>query len=85
MPVLLEQLLESGVEPRYLAYVGYMTKISKKIKAITKKHNVGIKKVFGADFLDVSLPKLDGFERVGESFNTAISANPKFMMVVLLR
>ncbi|WP_305810253.1 hypothetical protein [Photobacterium kishitanii] len=61
-----------------------MTKISKN-KSDHKEAQRWAKKVFGADFLDVSLPKLDGFERVGESFNTAISANLNFMMVVLLR
>ncbi|HBL6481661.1 ParA family protein, partial [Escherichia coli] len=32
--------------------------------------------VFGGDMLDVVLPRLDGFERCGESFDTVISANP---------
>ncbi|MDD0460691.1 ParA family protein, partial [Shigella sonnei] len=32
--------------------------------------------IFGGDMLDVSMPRLDGFERSGESFDTVISANP---------
>jgi hypothetical protein len=31
---------------------------------------------FGADMLDAVLPRLDGFERSGETFDTVISANP---------
>lgn len=77
LPILLEQLVESGIEPHYLANIGYMTKMTKN-KSDHKAAQRWAKEVFGADFLDVSLPKLDGFERVGESFNTAISASPKF-------
>jgi hypothetical protein len=34
------------------------------------------KEIFGGDMLDVTLPRLDGFERCGESFDTVVSANP---------
>ena len=34
------------------------------------------KEIFGGDMLDVALPRLDGFERCRESFDTVISANP---------
>jgi len=34
------------------------------------------KEIFGGDMLDAALPRLDGFERCGESFDTVISANP---------
>ncbi len=34
------------------------------------------REVYASNILDSSLPRLDGFERCGESFDTIISANP---------
>ena len=34
------------------------------------------REVYASNILDASLPRLDGFERCGESFDTIISANP---------
>ncbi|PSV28108.1 ParA family protein [Photobacterium sp. GB-72] len=76
LPTLLQQLVDSGVEPKYVANIGYMTKITP-TKVDHKAAKTMAKKIFTSNMLDVSLPRLDGFERVGESFNTAISADPK--------
>jgi hypothetical protein len=54
--------------------VGFMSKILN--KSDHKICHSQAKEVFGADMLDMVLPRLDGFERCGETFDTVISANP---------
>ena len=51
-----------------------MSKLAQKVDHRTC-HSLA-KEIFGGDMLDAVLPRLDGFERCGESFNTVISVNP---------
>lgn len=54
--------------------IGFMSKLVNKTDH--KLCHSLAKEIFGGDMLDVALPRLDGFERCGESFDTVISANP---------
>ncbi len=74
LPELINSIEEEGHECRLIGNIGYMSKILNK-----SDHKICLsqaKEVFGADMLDAVLPRLDGFERSGESFDTVISANP---------
>ncbi|WP_156897032.1 AAA family ATPase [Ferrimonas kyonanensis] len=75
LPGLYEELEESGLEVQTMAHLGYMAKIQKNKRDHAECHSLA-KEVFGGDMLDMSLPRLDGFERVGESYDTVISADP---------
>jgi hypothetical protein len=59
---------------RLIGNIGFMSKLLN--KADHKLCHSLAKEIFGGDMLDVGLPRLDGFERCGESFDTVISANP---------
>ncbi|KGT87109.1 chromosome partitioning protein ParA [Erwinia typographi] len=74
LPEMLEQLEEEGVEPRLSASIGFMSKMTGKRDHETS-HSLA-REVYASNILDSSLPRLDGFERCGESFDTIISANP---------
>lgn len=54
--------------------VGYMSKLAK--KADHQDSYDSAKSVFGGDMLDAYLPRLDAFERCGETFNSVISVSP---------
>lgn len=72
LPELIHNINESGCEVECPPLLGFMTKMSDK-----KDHLDCLsmaKEVFGGDMLDERLPRLDGFERCGESFDTTISA-----------
>lgn len=71
---MLERLEEEGVEPRLSASIGFMSKMTGKRDHETS-HSLA-REVYASNILDASLPRLDGFERCGESFDTIISANP---------
>ncbi len=74
LPELVNIIESSGCGCRLLGNIGFMSKLSNK-----PDHKVChslAKEIFGGDMLDVALPRLDGFERCGESFDTVISANP---------
>lgn len=74
LPELVSIIEASGCGCRLLGNIGFMSKLSNK-----PDHKVChslAKEIFGGDMLDVALPRLDGFERCGESFDTVISANP---------
>ncbi|WP_437891829.1 AAA family ATPase [Phytobacter sp. V91] len=74
LPELITSIEDEGHECRLIGNIGYMSKILNK-----SDHKICLsqaKEVFGADMLDAVLPRLDGFERSGESFDTVISANP---------
>ncbi|GEK15661.1 AAA family ATPase [Aliivibrio fischeri] len=71
----LELLLEeSGASVNIKGNIGFMSKLAN--KADHKLCLSLAKEVFGRNMLDATLPRLDGFERCGESFDTVISANP---------
>ncbi|GAD32601.1 AAA family ATPase [Photobacterium leiognathi] len=74
LPELLELIEESGIESRLLANIGFMSKLAN--KADHKLCHSLAKEVFGGDMLDAMVPRLDAFERCGESFDTVITANP---------
>lgn len=74
LPELISLIEESGMKTRLLGNIGFMSKLLN--KADHKLCHSLAKEIFGGDMLDVALPRLDGFERCGESFDTVISANP---------
>lgn len=74
LPELVELISLSGHECRMMGNIGFMSKLSN--KPDHKMCHSLAKEIFGGDMLDVALPRLDGFERCGESFDTVVSANP---------
>ena len=74
LPELVSIIESSGCKCRLLGNIGFMSKLSN--KPDHKMCHSLAKEIFGGDMLDVALPRLDGFERCGESFDTVISANP---------
>ncbi|WP_435322378.1 AAA family ATPase [Klebsiella sp. HN106] len=75
LPELVQLIEDSGLQSNIIANVGFMSKIIN--KSDHKQTHSFAKDVFGGDMLDAVLPRLEGFERCGESFDTAISANPQ--------
>ncbi|MDE9446835.1 AAA family ATPase [Xenorhabdus bovienii] len=75
LPELVQLIEDSGLQSKIIANVGFMSKVSN--KADHKQTHSLAKDVFGGDMLDATLPRLEGFERCGESFDTVISANPQ--------
>lgn len=75
LPEMLEQLEAEGIEPKLKANIGFMSKMTSKRDHETS-HSLA-REVYSSQILDASLPRLDGFERCGESFDTIISANPQ--------
>lgn len=74
LPELISIIEDSGATCRLQGNIGFMSKLSN--KADHKLCHSLAKEIFGGDMLDAALPRLDGFERCGESFDTVISANP---------
>lgn len=74
LPELICMIESTGVEVRLISNIGFMSKLVNKTDH--KLCHSLAKEIFGGDMLDVALPRLDGFERCGESFDTVISANP---------
>lgn len=74
LPELISLIEDSGCPVRLKKNIGFMSKLLN--KADHKLCHSLAKEIFGGDMLDVALPRLDGFERCGESFDTVISANP---------
>ena len=74
LPELISLIEESGCQVRLQKNIGFMSKLLN--KADHKLCHSLAKEIFGGDMLDVALPRLDGFERCGESFDTVIYANP---------
>ncbi|EDI0785074.1 AAA family ATPase [Salmonella enterica] len=74
LPELVKLIDSEGCECKLATNIGFMSKLSN--KPDHKYCHSLAKEVFGGDMLDVVLPRLDGFERCGESFDTVISANP---------
>ena len=74
LPELFSIIEESGNSHVPKANIGFMSKLAN--KADHKLCHSFAKEIFGGDMLDAALPRLDAFERCGESFDTVISANP---------
>ncbi|NIH07100.1 AAA family ATPase [Providencia rettgeri] len=74
LPELIELIESTGATVNLISNVGFMSKLSNKTDH--KLCHSLAKEIFGGDMLDVALPRLDGFERCGESFDTVVSANP---------
>jgi cellulose biosynthesis protein BcsQ len=74
LPELIAKIEEDGQECKLLGNIGFMSKILN--KPDHKICHSQAKEVFGGDMLDAVLPRLDGFERCGETYDTVISANP---------
>lgn len=74
LPALIESIEVEGQKCSLIGNIGFMSKLLN--KSDHKICHSQAKEVFGADMLDVVLPRLDGFERCGETFDTVISANP---------
>ena len=74
LPEMLETLEKEGIEPRLAASIGFMSKMTGKPDHLVS-HSLA-REVYTSSILDSSLPRLDGFERCGETFDTIISANP---------
>ncbi|WP_300002253.1 AAA family ATPase [uncultured Cedecea sp.] len=74
LPALIESIEAEGHKCNLIGNIGFMSKLLN--KSDHKICHSQAKEVFGADMLDVVLPRLDGFERCGETFDTVISANP---------
>ncbi len=76
LPELCENLAANDAKPKYKRNIGFMTKLADKVDHDDCKSLA--KDIFGGDMLDVSLQRIDAYERCGESFDTVISANPKY-------
>lgn len=74
LPEIMNIISESGCEPALITNIGFMSKIANKVDH--KLCHSFAKEVFGGDMLDVVFPRLDAFERCGESFDTVISLKP---------
>jgi hypothetical protein len=74
LTALVESIEAEGQQCNLIGNIGFMSKLLN--KSDHKICHSQAKEVFGADMLDVVLPRLDGFERCGETFDTVISANP---------
>lgn len=74
LPEMIEQLEEEGITPRIKGNIGFMSKMTSK-RDHEMTHGLA-RDVFTSYILDAALPRLDGFERCGESFDTIISADP---------
>lgn len=74
LPELIGMIESTGVQVNLISNIGFMSKLVNKTDH--KLCHSLAKEIFGGDMLDVALPRLDGFERCGESFDTVISANP---------
>ncbi|MBV7299805.1 AAA family ATPase [Enterovibrio paralichthyis] len=76
LPDLYAKLQESGTPRPKPINLGYMTKVMTEKKDHLQITEIA-KEIFGGNMLDEKLPRLDGFERCGETFDTTISANPE--------
>ncbi|PHM39131.1 plasmid-partitioning protein SopA [Xenorhabdus mauleonii] len=74
LPEMIERIEEEGIELNLQGNIGFMSKMGLKYDHQTSQSYA--REVFTASMLDASLPRLDGFERCGETFDTVISANP---------
>lgn len=75
LPEMLEQIEEEGINPRIKGNIGFMSKMTSK-RDHEMTHGLA-RDVFTSYILDATLPRLDGFERCGETFDTIVSADPQ--------
>lgn len=74
LPELIGMIELTGAQVNLISNIGFMSKLVNKTDH--KLCHSLAKEIFGGEMLDVALPRLDGFERCGESFDTVISSNP---------
>lgn len=74
LDALVESIRDEGVTFEEPYCIGYMTKYAKKKEHVTARDFAS--SVFGPNLLEESIPRLDAFERVGEIYDTVISADP---------
>ncbi|PHM51514.1 AAA family ATPase [Xenorhabdus hominickii] len=74
LPEMIERIENEGIELHLRGNIGFMSKMGNKYDHLTSQSYA--REVFTSSMLDAALPRLDGFERCGESFDTVISANP---------
>lgn len=72
---MLEQLEEEGITSRIKGNTGFMSKMTSR-RDHEMTHGLA-RDVFTSYILDASLPRLDGFERCGKTFDTIVSADPQ--------
>jgi cellulose biosynthesis protein BcsQ len=75
LPEMLEKLEDEGITPRIKGNIGFMSKMTSK-RDHEMTHGLA-RDVFTSYILDATLPRLDGFERCGETFDTIVSADPQ--------
>ncbi|EBG2148451.1 ParA family protein [Salmonella enterica] len=73
VPEMLEKLEHAGIDIKLKGHVGFMSKMT--VKPDHKAAHRIAREVYGTSILDSTLPRLDGFERCGEMFDTIITAN----------
>jgi cellulose biosynthesis protein BcsQ len=74
LPELLSLVQETGCEDQIVGHIGFMSKLAN--KSDHKICHSLAKEIFGGDMLDAVLPRRDGFERSGETYDTVFSINP---------
>lgn len=74
LPEIIKHIEDEGIELRIKANIGFMSKMTSKHDHLTSQSYA--REVYTKSMLDATLPRLDGFERCGESFDTVITANP---------
>jgi cellulose biosynthesis protein BcsQ len=74
LPELLSLSRQSGTDDNIIGHIGFMSKLAN--KSDHKICHSLAKEIFGGDMLDAHLPRRDGFERSGETYDTVFSINP---------
>ena len=74
LPELLKVIEQNGSEDNIIGHIGFMSKLAN--KSDHKICHSLAKEIFGGDMLDAILPRRDGFERSGETYDTVFSINP---------
>lgn len=74
LPELLSLLEENNSKDHIIGHIGFMSKLAN--KGDHKICHSLAKEIFGGDMLDAVLPRRDGFERSGETYDTVFSINP---------
>lgn len=74
LPELLKVIDQNGSPDQIIGHIGFMSKLAN--KSDHKICHSLAKEIFGGDMLDAILPRRDGFERSGETYDTVFSINP---------
>jgi cellulose biosynthesis protein BcsQ len=76
IPELYDMIEDSGLSIKtHVPNYGFMSKLV--AKADQKDCERLTKRIFGTEMIEPAIPRLDGFERCGETFDTVISCSPK--------